>query len=208
MTEHDGIDEHELNLVNAAVKGDAAAWQQLLEDKEPRLRNMIRARLDPRLRRRIDVSDVLQEVYAAAANCLGDFCRNPKVPLYLWLRGVAQNTMLALHRRHLGVQMRDARRESAGQALFASSLNLAEMLVAHDTSPSMKVNKEQQMQKLAEALDQMADGDREILVMRHFEQLSNAQAAQVLGLDVSAASKRYGRALQRLSSMLAELQPD
>ena len=196
----------ELLLVKAAVQGDSVAWRQLLALHEPRLRNMIQARMDPRLRRRLDVVDVLQEVYVAAAQSLEQYHRQPDVPLYLWLRGVARHKMLALHRDHLGAQMRDPRREMvAGGHLQASSINLAEMLAASDTRPSGKVQRDERKQKLIEALEQLEPTDREVLALRHFEQLSNAQTAEVLGIDISAASKRYRRALQRLAALLSGL---
>jgi RNA polymerase sigma-70 factor (ECF subfamily) len=195
-------------LLTLAAAGDGAAWGALLTAHEERLTRMAAFRIDPRLRGRVEAADIVQEAFVEASAHREVYFRQPTVPLFLWLRGVVSNKLLELHRHHLGTRMRDAKRErplDAPHALGDTSAALCAHLTAGLTHPSVAAVREEVRARLAEALDGMDPTDREVLAMRHFEQLSNAEAAQVLGIQEWAAAKRYLRALERLKKILSEL---
>jgi RNA polymerase sigma-70 factor (ECF subfamily) len=184
-------------------------WGRLLEQHRARLRKLIALRLDPRLQGRVDPSDVIQEAYLDAARRLPEYAREAdRMPFYLWLRFLVGQRILDSHRRHLGAQARDAYREVSlyrGPMPEASSAAIAAQLIGRQTSPSQAAIRAERKLRLQEALNRMDPIDREVLVLRHYEQLTNNEAALVLGLDKSAASKRYARALIRLKDLLAEM---
>jgi RNA polymerase sigma-70 factor (ECF subfamily) len=195
-------------LVARAAAGDAAAWGALLAAHQERLTRMVAFRMDSRLRGRIDAADIVQEAFIAASTHREEYFRSPAVPMFLWLRGVVTNKLLEVHRHHLGTRMRDAKREQPLEAPFTSdgtSAALCAYLTAGLTRPSVAAVREEIKSRLAEALDKMDAIDREVLTLRHFEQLSNAEAAQVVGIQERAAAKRYLRALERLKNILSEL---
>lgn len=194
------------DLLARAKAGDAAAMGELFNRYRDRLRRLVRLRLDRRMVGRIDASDVLQDAYLDMARRFGEFAAAPGVPFYLWLRGLAGQRLIDLHRHHLGAQMRDAGQEVSlyrGALPSASSASLAQQLMAGLTSPTQAAVRAEMQVRLQEALNSMAAIDREIVVLRHFEELSNAEAATVLGLEPAAASKRYIRAIRRLKEILA-----
>src|SRR5262245_50839008 len=169
---------------------------------------MVAFRLDQRLQGRIDPSDVIQEAYLEAAQHLAEYLQQPRTPFFLWLRGITGNKLLELHRHHLGTQMRDARREISlhrGALPETTSADLADHLVGHSTHPSDAAIRAEVKARLQEALDQMNPLDREVLVLRHFEQLTPAETAEVLGIKEKAAGMRYLRALKRLKEILTSL---
>jgi RNA polymerase sigma-70 factor (ECF subfamily) len=193
-------------LLQRAAQGDSQSWGILLEQHRKRLRRMVAIRLDQRLQARIDASDVIQEAYLEASARLEKYLHNPTVPFFLWLRFLTGQKLLELHRHHLGAQVRDAGREIAlyrGTLPEASSAALAAQLLGRDPRPSEAAVRAERKIRLQEALNGMDPLDREVLALRHFEHLSNGEAAQVLGLQESAASKRYVRALQKLKEILA-----
>jgi RNA polymerase sigma-70 factor, ECF subfamily len=205
MTDDSGETEHLLRL---AADGDQASWGVLLTRHEERLRRLVAFRLDQRLQGRVDPADVVQEVYLEALAHLGEYLREPAMPFFLWLRGITGNKLLELHRRHLGTQMRDAAREVSlhrGGLPETTSAALAAQLLGHATGPSEAAARAEAKLRLQEALNRMDALDREVLALRHFEQLSNAEAAQVLGIQEKAAGKRYLRALKRLKEILAAM---
>jgi RNA polymerase sigma-70 factor, ECF subfamily len=192
-------------LLRLASQGDQQALGSLLGIHRERLRLMVHLRLDRRLQGRIDPSDVLQEAYLEAFERFTDYLRAPDMPFYLWLRFITGQKLLVLHRRHLGAHARDARREVSlyrGALPEASSAALAAQLVGHRTTPSQAAVRAEMQIRLQEALNGMNPLDREVLALRHFEQLSNAETARVLGLRESTASQRYARALLRLKDIL------
>jgi RNA polymerase sigma-70 factor (ECF subfamily) len=196
-------------LIKAAA-GDPAAWAELLQGHRPRLRRMVALRLDHRLAGRLDPSDVLQEVSIQAARALPTYLERPELPFFLWLRWLTGRVLQGLHRRHLGVRARAAGREvrlGGGAAPEASSEALAARLLGHDTRPSTAAARDERRQRVREALDALDPVDREVLVLRHFEELTAAESARVLGIDRSAASKRYVRALRRLKERIGAM-PD
>jgi RNA polymerase sigma-70 factor (ECF subfamily) len=169
---------------------------------------MVELRLDPRLQGRLDASDVIQEAYLSASAQLTEYLKEPTIPFFLWLRLVTGQKLVWLHRHHLGTKARDASRQvSLDRKAWpaASSAVLASKLIGREPSPSKAAREAEQHRYLQEALDRMDALDREVVALRHFEQLTNAETAQVLGLEVSAASKRYVRALQRLKEILATM---
>jgi RNA polymerase sigma-70 factor (ECF subfamily) len=192
--------------LEAAAWGDRAAWGLVLAGHRDRLRRMVALRLDRRLQGRIDPSDVIQEAYLDAARRLPEYLRDPEpMPVFLWLRFLAAQALQALHRKHLGVQARDAGRElsiQGGRMPQATSAALAAQLLGHDTRASEAAIRAEQKLRLEQALNQMDPLDREVLALRHFEQLSNGECARVLGLKETTATKRYIRALRKLKEVL------
>jgi RNA polymerase sigma-70 factor (ECF subfamily) len=195
-------------LLARAGAGDDRAVGDLFARYRDRLKRMIRLRLNRHLQGRVDDSDVLQDAFLEAARRLGEYLKSPEAPFFLWLRRITSHKIVDAHRRHLGAQARDAELEISlhrGPLPRANSMSLAAQLLGRLTSPSAAAVKAEVRLKLQEALNQMDEIDREILALRHFEQLTNVEAAAELGLETSAASKRYLRALARLQKILAEL---
>lgn len=193
-------------LVQRAASGDEQAWTELLTRHRERLRGMVAVRMDRRLRGRIDPSDVIQETCLTAAQRFDEYAANPPMTFYLWLRWIAGQRLIDQHRRHLGASGRDAGREFSlyhGAFPEATTADLAAHLLGRLSSPSQAAIRAEQTIRLQEALNTLDPIDREILALRHFEQLTNGEAAQILNLDKSAASKRYARALLRLKDILA-----
>jgi RNA polymerase sigma-70 factor, ECF subfamily len=188
-----------------AAQHDDRLWGKLLDRYRSRLRSMIDLRMHALVRGRVDPSDVIQEAFVDASQRLPEFVDNPTVPFYVWLRSLASQRLSLAHRRNLGVQARNAGREvSIFHSPFpaATSAIIAAQLVGHLTSPSSAAIAAEQKLKLQSALDELEPIDREILVLRHFEEITNAEAAAVLGLRPTAANNRYIRALGRLKSAL------
>jgi RNA polymerase sigma-70 factor (ECF subfamily) len=195
-------------LLAQAAAGDGAAWGSLVTAHEQRLVRMVAFRMDPRLRGRIDAADVVQEAFVQASAYREDFFRAPEMPLFLWLRKIVSNKLFELHRHHIGTHMRNANRDrplAAPQNWDDTAEALWLHLSGHLTSPSAAAMKREARIRLAEALDRMDATDREVLMLRHFEQLTNAEVARVVGIEERAAGKRYLRALARLKKILSEL---
>jgi len=193
------------SLLRRAAQGDQAAWGALLVRSRGRLRRMVALRLDRRLQGRVDPSDIIQEAYIDASARLAEYARQPDMPFFLWLRFLTGQRLLRVHRQHLGAEMRDVAREVSlyrGALPAATSAALAAQLLGRDTRPSEAAVRAERSIRLQEALNSMDPIDREVLALRHFEQLSNAEAARVLGLQERAAAKRYVRALKRLRLIL------
>jgi RNA polymerase sigma-70 factor (ECF subfamily) len=201
-------DGSEAELIRRAAGGDRQAWDDLLNAHRPRLRRMVALRLHPRLRSRLDPSDVIQEAFLDATAGLAQYAARAEMPFFLWLRWLTGMRLTTLHRKHLGCQARDAAREvslARGARPQATSAALAAQLLGRLTSASAAAMRWERRARLQEALDAMDPLDREVLVLRHLEELSHAEAAQELGLTESAASKRYVRALRKLKEMLRAL---
>lgn len=187
--------------------GETSAAGEVFAACRERLKKMVRLRLDRRLQGRLDASDVLQEAFLDVQKKAPDFPAK-EMPAYLWLRLIVAERLLILHRHHLGAQMRDAGQEVSlhrGGLPAASTHSLANLLLGRLTSPSQAAVRAERQLRLQEALNGMEELDREILALRHFEELSNSEAATVLGLTKTAASNRYIRALKRLKEILATL---
>jgi RNA polymerase sigma-70 factor (ECF subfamily) len=197
--------EETAHLLQRAGQGDSQALGALFARHRDRLRRMVQLRLDRRLQGRIDSSDVLQEAFLELSKSLADYLRNPVLPFFLWLRLLTGRKLQALHRHHLGTRMRDAGREVSlhrGALPEASSVSLASQLLGRYVAPSQAAIRAELQLRVQEALNGMEPLDREVLALRHFEQLSNAETAQVLGVSEAAASNRFVRALKRLKTIL------
>jgi RNA polymerase sigma-70 factor (ECF subfamily) len=196
------------DLLRRARAGDAAALDALFARHRERLRRMVEMRLDRRLQARVDASDVIQDACVDALTRLEEYLREPRLPLFLWLRLVVGERLMKVHRHHLGAQMRDAGREVSlyrGALPQASSAALAAQLLGKHTSPTQAAVRAERLLRLQEALNALDPLDREILSLRHFEELTAAEAALVLDIKEDAAAKRYVRALKRLRQILAAM---
>jgi RNA polymerase sigma-70 factor (ECF subfamily) len=185
---------------------DERALVELFAQNRARLRRMVRLRLDRRLQGRVDPSDVLQEAHIEVAKRAKEYVADPAMPAFLWLRWITGERLLAIHRKHLGAQIRDANLEVSlhrGALPQATSVSLAELLLGRLTSPTRAARRAEMQVRLQDVLNTMDPIDREVLTLRHFEELSNGETARVLGLTKSAASNRYMRALLRLKETLS-----
>ena len=172
---------------------------------------MVDFRLDRRLYGRVDSADILQEAYLEIARRIEDFIKQPKVSFFVWARQITWQTLLMTHRRHFAVQKRNAAQDVPLYRTAHSSANsvsLASKLAGNMTSPSQAAIRDERIARLRTALDAMDTIDREVLVLRHFEHLTNKEVAQVLGIQKTAASNRYIRALERLREVLDDVMGD
>ena len=195
-----------IELHRRIERGDEAALLDLFTRHRDRLKRMVKLRLDRRLQGRIDASDVLQEACIDVVRRAPDYLANPTMPAFLWLRWITGERLLSLHRRHLGSKVRDAGLEVSlhhGALPQATSVSLAAMLLGRLTSPTRAAQRAELQLRLQDALNAMDPVDREILTLRHFEDLNNNETAQVLGISKTAASNRYIRALKRLKDALS-----
>ncbi len=198
-------------LLKQVQQSDSGAADELWERHRPALRQMIGLRLDRALGRRVDASDIVQDVLLKASQRLGDYLRNPALPFHLWLRQIAHDHVIDAHRRHRGAGKRSLDREqplawnsARGALADRSALDLASQLCDPALTPAAEALREELQRRFRMALDRLDDADREIIVLRHFEQLSNSEAAQTLRLSEAAAGMRHLRALRRLRSILGE----
>jgi RNA polymerase sigma-70 factor, ECF subfamily len=189
-------------LLGAAQAGDPRAFNRLFARHRPYLRQVVALRLDARLRPRVDPSDVVQETQLEAFRRLPDYLKRRPMPFRLWLRKTAQERLLMAQRRHLTAGRRSLAREVALPE--ESSLALARQFADAGSTPSRQLGRRELVHRVRQALAELADADREVLLMRNLEQLSNAEVAEVLQVDPAAASQRYGRALLRLRKLLID----
>lgn len=193
------------NLVDQVIRGDHRALGILFHHHRQRLWRIVNFRLDQRLLGRVDADDVLQESYLAAEKRLEHFLHDSPESFFIWLRLIVNQTMIDVHRRHLGTQSRDASRErqvSGGWTPESTSFSLSHHLLGHLTSPTQAALRAELSTQLNVALETMGDLDREVLALRHFEELTNSETAKALNLSEQAASLRYVRALGRLRKVL------
>jgi RNA polymerase sigma-70 factor (ECF subfamily) len=197
-------------LIDAALAGDSAALADIWDRHRGRLKRMVRLRMDPRLYGRIDSSDVLQETFLAVHRQVPNFPRG-KMSVFLWLRRLAGQTLVDLHRHHLGAQKRNAGREISlfrGFMPHATSAAIAAQLLGKVTTASQAAARSELKLQVQEALNLMSSLDREVLALRHFEGLSNAEISELLEISENAASNRYVRALRRLKEVLSAIMVD
>lgn len=196
--------ERSTELLDRLRSGDEAAVGDLFSLYRDRLWRMIQMRLDRRLSGRIDADDVLQEAFLDVARRVHEYLDRPTVPVYVWIRFLTMQRLLVVHRNHLGAQMRDAKLEVAmpqGEVALASSESMAGQFVSAMTSPSQAAMRHELQGRLQAALATMDPIDREVLALRHFEEMGNQEVAEVLGITCEAASKRHVRALKRLKEI-------
>lgn len=193
-------------LIERAARGDDGARQDLLARHRDRLRRMVGVYLDRRIAARVDPSDVIQEALAEAAGKLPAYLRQRPLPFYPWLRRIAWERLVKVHRRHLRAGIRSATREEPGGLPLPdeSALDLARKLVAPGTSPSHRLMREELRDRVRAALARLGERDREVLVMRYLEQLSTREMAAALGTTEGAVKVRHLRALERLRGLLAD----
>jgi RNA polymerase sigma-70 factor (ECF subfamily) len=191
-------------LLEQARRGDAPAREQLLTRHQARLRRMVAVRLDRRLAARVDPSDVVQEVLAEAARRMPDYLRDRPVPFYPWLRRLAWERLVKLHRRHLHARKRSVLREEDWPLPDGSAAELAQRLLASASSPSRRMVRQELRERVRAALADLAARDREVLVLRYLEQLSTAETAAVLEISEGAVKVRHLRALERLRGLLGD----
>ncbi len=188
----------------------ASAREEALADYfsivRERLKRIVDFRLDYRLNGRVSHSDVLQDTYVRAAKRIDSFLDKPEMPFFVWLRLEINQRLLDIHRHHFGAEKRDVRREISMQkpnpCSGQTSIALAAHLVAQITSASQVVERAEQIRALEVSLNEMNELDREVIALRHFEELSNIETANVLDITPVAASKRYLRALKRLRDIM------
>ncbi len=196
------------DLLSRVAKGDQNALAELFSQHRDRLWRMVTFRMDPRLHGRVDADDVLQEAWLSAVQRIDHFLIDASRSIFVWFRLITCQTLVDIHRRHLNTQKRSAGNEFSidrGWSSSSTSSSLSFHLLDNLTTPSEAALKEEMSQKLNEALAAMKDIDREVLALRHFEQLTNREAAQVLGISEQAASDRYIRALARLKTSMTSL---
>jgi RNA polymerase sigma-70 factor, ECF subfamily len=195
-------------LLQRAAGGDQQAVQDLFLRHRERLKRMVHLRLSRRLQGRVDDSDVLQEAFLHISGHLRDYAADPKLPFYLWLRHMTGLKLAEIHRRHLGAQLRDADREVTlhrGGLPVADSVSLAAHLLGQLTTPSQAAIKAETRLIVQDALNDMDPTDREVLALKHFEQLSTSEIAEVLGMSKAGAGSRYLRAIKRLKEILLQI---
>lgn len=188
-----------------------ALFAELLTQHRARLRGLIELRMDGRLRGRIDPSDVVQEAYLEASERLESYLARPDLPFFVWLRFITLQKLTLMFRRHLGTQSRALGREVSLADISLpeeASEALTSVLMGRSGSPSDAVEKAERRERLHDALAALDPIDREVLVLRHFEELTNTEAAAVLDLKPTAASNRYVRALKRLEERLRTMAGD
>jgi RNA polymerase sigma-70 factor (ECF subfamily) len=207
MTDHDSKLE---SLMRRAVQGDQDAWGQLLESQRPRLRRMVELHMDHRLSARFDSSDVVQEALADAVRKLPMYFRDRPLPFYPWLRRLTRERLIHFQRRHMHAQQRSVAREEAQELSLAdeSVLELADRVLSRGSSPSARLRREEDRTRVHAALDELSPSDREILVLRHLEQLSPREIAAVLGVSEPVVYTRHLRALERIRRLLEDLGPE
>ncbi len=193
--------KHLEHLMVLSREGDRTAFAELCELRRKRLSAEVQRKMDPRLMARIDPSDVIQEVFLDANQRLSEM-QGADIPLIAWLRFLCNQKLVDLQRKHIGAKKRSVQRESRQQAADFSLDSIAELLVANLTSPSLRVHRRDLAERVRVLLKELSPLDREILVLRHFEELSNQEVADSLRLSCNAASNRYVRALRRFRSVL------
>jgi RNA polymerase sigma-70 factor (ECF subfamily) len=203
-----GSPSETVRLTERLRAGQPDALAGLFHHYRDRLLRMVDLRLDARVRSRLDPADVVQDAFLDATKRLDDYIRDPKLPPFLWLRLIVGERLTTLHRHHLGTRMRDAGREVSlyREALpQASTAALASMLLGRQTSPTQAAQRAERLLRVQEALNSLDPTDREVLALRHFEQLNRSEAALALAITEEAGAKRYIRALKRLKDVLAKM---
>jgi RNA polymerase sigma-70 factor, ECF subfamily len=206
MTINDDIGEQEWKT--ELLADPQAILSRLFDEYRDRLKRMVQYRLDPMLARRMDIDDVVQEAYLAAVTRAKHLAEHGPKKTFVWLRWIVDQTLVDIHRRHLGAKMRDVFREqSIDRAALEQStcMSLVACLAAQMTSPSGAAMRNERAEGLRAAIASMDSVDREVLMLRHFEELSNQQVAEILDIQETAASNRYVRALRRLKEILDSL---
>ena len=194
-----------LDLLKDVENGDPAAVNRLLDRHREAVRRMVQMRLDQAVARRVDASDVVQDVLLEASQRLSDYIRSPSMPFHLWLRQLAKDRIIDMHRRHRAAQRRSVDREQNISSFASddqSAADLTALLRDAELTPAASALRKEMEERFVLALDQLEENEREIVIMRHFEHLGNGEVAEALGLSAPAAGMRYLRAIRRLRELL------
>ena len=195
-------------LSRRLASGDREALESLLRNNRERLKKMVMLRLSPDLAARVDGSDIIQEAFLQAALHCEGYDHDPERPFYLWIRKITENKLLEAHRRHVGAAKRGVYRETGFPDSRASvdSQSLAGLFVdSSGSGPLSRVMRAELRGMIQEALEEMDPVDREVLVLRHFEQLSLSEIGAVLNVSKSGAAKRYRVAVERLRGVVERI---
>ncbi len=204
-------DDQTETLLTAARGGDADAVNRLLEKHRAPIRRLVELRLDRRVRRRVDVSDVVQDVMVEANGRLDKYLQNPAMAFHLWLRQIAWDRIIDTYRRHRVSAKRNMDREqplAVAAGPDQSTMELAIQLSDPGLTPFAAAAQREIAVKVEAAIERLTDSDREIILMRHYEHLSNLEIAEALGVNPPAASMRYLRALRKLRELLEQDEED
>jgi RNA polymerase sigma-70 factor (ECF subfamily) len=203
--------EETQELLQSAKRGNDDAVNNLLERHRNAIRKMVQMRMDKAVAGRVDASDIVQDVMLDASQRLSEFIQKSPMPFHLWLRQLAKDRLIDAHRKHRGAQRRSVDKEQRLNVQYAdqSSLNLAAQLQDYELTPAAATLRKELEQRFLQALDQLEDDDREIIIMRHQEHLSNSDVALALDLSAAAAGMRYLRAIRKVRDVLGtdESQP-
>ena len=194
-------------LVEAGDESRTELLNTLLERHRDRLLRMVRMRMHAQVRPRVDASDVIQEAYIDATRRIGEYVADVRVPFFVWLRRLTGQRLIKVHRFHLDAQQRDVRRQehgAPGEMPEVSVVAMVDLLSSDGTTPTQGAARAEQHQRVLALMTELGELDREVLSMRHFEELSNDEVAAELGIGKHAASKRYIRALQRLRQRMGD----
>lgn len=192
-------------FLNDVRGGDSDAVNQLMDRHRQAVRRLIQMRLDNAVSRRVDASDVVQDVLFEASRRMEDYIQNPSMPFHLWLRQLAKDRVIDMHRRHRAAQRRSVDREQQISSLGnddRSAADLASLLKDAELTPAAATVRREMEERFLQALNELSDDDRELVMMRHFEHLGNSEVAEALGLSAPAAGMRYLRAIRRLREVL------
>ncbi len=197
--------EQTQDLLKGVENGDPAAVNQLMDRHREAVRRMVQMRLDHAVSRRVDASDVVQDVLLEASQRLAEYIRSPSMPFHLWLRQLAKDRIIDMHRRHRTAQRRSVDREQNMTSFKGddqSAADLTALLRDAELTPAASALRKEMEERFVLALDQLDENDREMIIMRHFEHLGNGEIAEALGLSAPAAGMRYLRAIRRLRELL------
>lgn len=193
-------------LLVGARDGNVSAVNRLLDRHRAAVHRMVRIRLDHKIQRRVDVSDVVQDVMLEANRRLQEYLEKPVMAFHLWIRQIARDRIIDAHRRHRASARRSVDREQvlAAQGEDPASVRLGAQLMDPRLTPAAAATQREMARRVEQAIGELGSQDGEIIVMRHYEHLSNQEVAQVLNLTEAAASMRYLRAIRRLRGLLGE----
>lgn len=204
MTEDQPLPDRQ-EIVESLKADRDEALARYFSTVENRLKRIVNFRLDYRLGGRVSESDVIQETFVRAAKRIDSFLEKDDMPFFVWLRLEVTQKLHEIHRHHFGAGKRDVRKEMnlrQNQDSGKTSMALAAHIVAQMTSPSRVIERAEQIEFLEKSLNDMNELDREVIALRHFEELTNIETAEILNIETAAASKRYLRALKRLREIM------
>lgn len=193
-------------LIQSAREGDADAVNQLLDRHRAAIHRLVEMRLDRKVQQRVDVSDVVQDVLFDASGRLDQYLRDPGMAFHLWLRQIAWDRIIDTYRRHRVSAKRSMDREQPirTSGVNESTMDLAIQLSDPGLGPAAVATQHELARRVEAAIEKLEDADREVILMRHFEHLTNLEISEVLGLQPPAASMRYLRAVRRLRAVLEQ----